>query len=110
MEAQRPKVVPAEPVPRPHDERSSPDPVRPRPLARIRVPLTLTVQPWATLYRLPDGRRWWCLRLREDGEIRTRCVSTARLRAYARASRLPALEAAIDAALSRTGGLDAVGA
>jgi len=69
------------------------------PLARVRVPITLTVRPWARLYELPDGRRLWCLRLWEGERPRTRCVTTARLRAYARSSGLAELERAIDDAL-----------
>jgi hypothetical protein len=99
MDPQRPTVVPTEPVPEPECELRRSRPRRPRPIARIRVPLTLTVQPWATLYRLPDGRLWWCLRLRDGGTVRTRCLTTERLRAYARLSRLPALERALDEAL-----------
>ena len=71
--------------------------------ARIRVPLTLTVRPWATLYRLPDGREIWCLRLRDDGEVRTRCVPTERLRSYARRSGLRTLEADLRRATKRRG-------
>jgi hypothetical protein len=104
MEPQRPKVVQGEPVPELLADRSP----RLRPLARVRVPLTLTVQPWATLYQLPDGRRWWCIRLREDGIVRTRCVPTERLRAYARRNRLPALEEALDRAIAASGGPEAL--
>jgi len=104
METVRPKVVPAEPVPEPYPNAPAPLDRRPAPMARIRVPLTLTVRPWATLYRLPDGRRWWCVRLREDGTVRTRCVSTARLRAYARINGLRAMEEELDAALARLAG------
>jgi hypothetical protein len=69
-----------------------------RRIARVRVPITLTVRPWATLYRLPDGRRLWCLRLWEGEAPRRRCVSTERLRAYARASGLPGLERELEEA------------
>jgi hypothetical protein len=107
MEPQRPQVVPTEPVPEPIDVASA-DPLRrTRALARIRVPLTLTVQPWATLYRTPDGRRWWCIRLPEAGTVRTHCVSTERLRAYARMNRLAEMEHAIDEALAAKGSPDA---
>ncbi len=67
-------------------------------LARLRVPVTLTARPWATLYRLPDGRRLWCLRLWDGNAPRRRCVTTARLLEYARASGLRELERALRAA------------
>jgi hypothetical protein len=79
---------------------NSPSERRAVPRARVRVPLTLTVRPWATLYVLPDGRRWWCLRLRENGTVRTRCVSTDRLRSYARRNGLAQLERELGAALA----------
>lgn len=80
-------------------------------IARVRVPLTLTVRPWATMYLLPDGRRIWCLRLRECGEVRRRCVPTDRLRRYARESGLDELESAIEEAesIARRRGSDARG-
>jgi hypothetical protein len=100
MDPQRPKVVSQEPVPELNCAERTERSTTVRPLARLRVPLTLTVQPWATLYELPDGRRWWCLRLREDGVVRTRCVPTERLRAYAHRNGLRAMEAALDDALA----------
>jgi hypothetical protein len=89
--------------------RRSPEPVRAdlaelalptRPLVqklgRVRVPLSLTHQPWATAYRLPNGRTVWCLTLRQDGELVRAVVPTRVLRRYARRSGLAELEAAID--------------
>jgi hypothetical protein len=109
MNPTRPKVVLEEPVPELIDEATNPATPPPRPVARIRVPLTLTVQPWATLYRLPDGRRWWCVRLRDGGLVQTRCVTTDRLRAYARVNRLREMERALDEALTPAEDLDATG-
>lgn len=64
-------------------------------IGRLRVPIAGPYQPWATLYRLPDGRELWCLRLwSEGGPVRT-VVFTATLLAYARRSRLRELEAEI---------------
>jgi len=95
----------SQPVPEELDAAPFDRPTRAVALARVRVPLTLTVAPWATLYRLPDGRRLWCLRLRDaDGAVRTRCVAPDRLREYARRSRLPALLADLEAIDLRSGG------
>ena len=66
-------------------------------IGRLRVPLAGAYCPWATLYRLPDGRELWCLRLPEDGRPVRRVVSTATLVSYARRSRLRCLEAEIAA-------------
>lgn len=84
---------PSPPCPEPNEPLAPA--TRVRRIARVRVPLTLTVAPWATLYRLPDGRPLWCVRLWDGRTPRRRCVSTATLLAYARASGLPALAAAV---------------
>jgi hypothetical protein len=75
---------------------------RPRPgshrvvrIGRVRVPLAGAHRPWASLYRLPDGRELWCVRLWEDGQPVRRTVSTATLLSYARRSRLRQLETEI---------------
>lgn len=65
-------------------------------IGRVRVPITLTVAPWATLYRFPDGRLLWCLRLWDRERAATRCVSTPPLRGYVRESGFSALAAEID--------------
>jgi hypothetical protein len=62
-----------------------------RRLGRVRIPLALAYRPWATAYRLPDGRTVWCLRTWAVDRARTRCISTARLAAYCWQSRLDAL-------------------
>ena len=99
MQSVRPPVARRQPVPEPIPP--CPLPSRATPLARVRVPVTLHVRPWATLYRLPDGRRIWCVRLpREDGEPVHRCVPTDRLLAYARSSALSELEADLRRALA----------
>jgi hypothetical protein len=64
-------------------------------IGRLRVPLAGAYRPWATLYRLPDGRELWCLRLWEGGRPVRRAVSNATLISYARRSRLRRLEAQI---------------
>ena len=72
-----------------------------RRVGRLRVPLALPYRPWATLYRMPDGRTWWILRLWElDGPVR-RCVPTSTLLAYARRNRLRGLEREIEELLAR---------
>ena len=67
-----------------------------RPIGRLRIPLTLTHRPWATLYRLPDGRRWWIVRLWETDRPVARRLSTAALRAYALANHFVELATEID--------------
>ncbi|MCI4339936.1 MAG: hypothetical protein L3K06_00030 [Thermoplasmata archaeon] len=69
---------------------------RPRTIGRLRLPIALTVRPWATLYGLPDGRRYWCVRLWEEDRAVRRCFSTGYLVAFARLNRLDALRAEIE--------------
>lgn len=87
-----------EPVPLPYAE-LRPIPPLPRGtrlVGSVRVPLTLHAQPKATVYRFPDGRTLWCLRLWESDRPVRRCVSTATLRRFARIQCVPELTAAID--------------
>ncbi|HYK93893.1 MAG TPA: hypothetical protein VEY07_07630 [Thermoplasmata archaeon] len=77
---------------------------RVRPIGRMRVPLAGPYCPWATLYRFPDGRLLWRIRLWEvDGPVR-RLVPTATLLAYARSSGLRQLERGIDDLMARARG------
>ncbi|HTT15489.1 MAG TPA: hypothetical protein VMG81_06940 [Thermoplasmata archaeon] len=97
VDAQR---IAAEPLP--------PEPVRPIDLGRrclgaVRLPLAGPYRPWARLVRGSDGRLVWLVRLWEHDRPVVRLVETETLRAYARASRLPALAAALDALLARAG-------
>jgi hypothetical protein len=62
----------------------------------VRVPITLTARPSATLYQYPDGRLLFCVRLWKVDGVAHRCVSPATLRAYARASGLTGLVREID--------------
>ncbi len=64
-------------------------------VGRLRVPIAGAYQPWATLYRLPDGRELWCLRLWEGDHPVRRTLGTSTLLEYARRSRLRQLEAEI---------------
>jgi len=77
---------------------------RVRRIGRTRLPLTLTHRPWATLYRFPDGRLLWSVRLWEvDGPVR-RLFPTGMLLAYARLNRLGFLEAELDRLTRAAGG------
>jgi hypothetical protein len=68
----------------------------PRPIGRLRLPLDLHHQPWATLYRFPDGRLEWCVRLWQlDRPVRS-IVSTRVLRRYALSNGLRELSKEID--------------
>jgi hypothetical protein len=100
MARQRPTISTWEPVPFATAEhagtaapvRTAPAPYRVVRVGRLRVPIAGPYRPWATLYRLPDGRELWCLRLWEHGRAERRVVSTATLLSYARRSGLRQLE------------------
>ena len=77
-----------------------------RRVGRIRLPLTLTHAPWATLYLLPDETRRWTVRLWEGEAAVRRCVSSATLLRFVRRSRLRATELEIVALLAAAGGDD----
>ena len=68
----------------------------PRKIGRLRLPISLTVRPWATLYELPDGRRFWCVRLWDVDRPVRRCLPTGYLLAFARLNRLDSLRAEIE--------------
>ncbi len=76
-------------------------PRRVRRIGRVRVPLAGPYRPWATLYRLPDGRAVWVIRLWELGRPVPRVVGTAALLAYARRSGLAALADEVEALAAR---------
>ncbi|MCI4355496.1 MAG: hypothetical protein L3K06_09070 [Thermoplasmata archaeon] len=63
----------------------------PRTIGRIRLPIALTVRPWATLYELPDGTRLWCVRLWDVDRPVRRCFSTSYLIGFARLNGLESL-------------------
>ena len=69
---------------------------RPRSLGRLRLPISLTVRPWATLFEMPDGRRLWCVRLWDEDRAVRRCFSTGYLIAFARLNGLGALRLEIE--------------
>ena len=77
---------------------------RVRLLGRVRVPLAGAYRPWARLYRFPDGRLYWTVRLWESTRAVTHVVPSERLLRYARASGLRTLEAEITTLLQRAVG------
>ncbi len=66
-------------------------------VGRVRVPIAGPYRPWARLYRLPDRRLVWAVRLWEVDRVVRRLTSTALLVHFARVNRLPALEAQVRA-------------
>jgi hypothetical protein len=70
---------------------------RARKLGRVRLPIAGPYRPWATLYRLPDGRRLWCVRLWDIYRPVRRCLTTGMLVAFARLNGLTALRREIEA-------------
>jgi hypothetical protein len=68
-----------------------------RRVGRLRLPLAGPYRPWATLYRYPDGRTYWVVRLWEVDRPVRRVYTTATVRAWASGQGLCALLAAIDA-------------
>ncbi len=71
-------------------------------VGRVRVPIAGPYRPWARLYRLPDGRQLWTVRLWDVDRVVRRVTSTALLIHFARVNRLPELESAVRA-LDRRG-------
>jgi hypothetical protein len=66
-------------------------------VGRVRVPIAGPYRPWARLYRLPDQRLVWVVRLWEQYRAVRRLTSTAALLDYAQRSRLPCVAARIRA-------------
>ena len=96
MDAKRIVVLtPVEPVP----ERSPPvaPPERVRKVGELRLPIAGPYCPRARLYRYPDGRLLWLVRLWEYDRPVPHLVSTATLREFARVNRLPRVRAEVDA-------------
>lgn len=78
----------AEPLPRPPEVRR---------VGRLRLPLAGPYRPWATLYRYPDGRTYWVVRLWEVDRAVRRVYTTAALRTWVVRQRLPGLLRELDA-------------
>jgi hypothetical protein len=73
----------------------------------VRLPLAGPYRPAARLYRFPDGRLLWHVRLWEYDRAVPHLVATSVLVTFARRNRLPSLEAAIDRLVRRAlGGLE----
>ena len=64
-------------------------------IGRVRVPIAGPYRPWARLYRLPDLRRVWIVRLWDRTRAVRRVTSTAALLEFARVNQLPALAARV---------------
>jgi hypothetical protein len=75
----------------------TPAPGRVLRLGRVRVPIAGPYRPWATAYRMPDGRVVWCVRVWEVDHPQKRIVPTETLRTFCRINRLPRLLAEIAA-------------
>jgi len=74
---------------------------RVRRIGEVRLPLAGPYRPRARLYRYPDGRLVWLVRLWEVDRAVPRLVSTEVLREFARRNRLPGVRAEIDALVER---------
>jgi hypothetical protein len=83
------------------DETTYPNPAefdtdpRVRYLGRVRLPIAGPYRPWARLYRLPDGRHVWVLRLWDRTHAVRRLASTSTLLEFARRNQLPRVAARI---------------
>ena len=92
-------ATPFEPVPdQPLRTRSGP---RVRRIGELRLPIAGPYRPRARLYRYPDGRLLWLVRLWEYDRAVPHLVPTTVLREFARLNRLPRLRAEIDALVDR---------
>jgi len=65
-------------------------------IGQLRLPIAGPYRPRARLYRLPDGRCLWIVRLWEYDRAVAHVVTTATLRSFARANRLVGLEQEIE--------------
>lgn len=75
-------------------------------VGRLRVPIAGPYRPWARLYRLPDDRRVWVVRLWECDRVVRRLLPTSALLEYARLNRLADLARRVRS-LDRRGRSDA---
>lgn len=80
----------------------SPSP-RVRRVGRLRLPLAGPYRPWATLYRHPEGRTYWVVRLWDVDRPVRRVYTTATLRAWAERQGLATLVAEVDALVADPG-------
>lgn len=100
MEAKRiVDTTPFEPLPgQPLPKRSS---RRVERVGELHLPLAGPYRPRVRLYRYPDGRLLWLVRLWEYDRAVPHLVSTDVLREFARINRLPRLRAEVDALVDR---------
>jgi hypothetical protein len=70
-------------------------------VGEVRLPLAGPYCPRARLYRLPNGRLLWKVRLWEFDQPVNHVLGTDTLRRYARANHLTRLAAAIEALVER---------
>jgi hypothetical protein len=64
-------------------------------VGRVRLPIAGPYRPWARLYRLPDRRLVWIVRLWDQHRAVRRVTSTPALLEFARRNRLPAVAARV---------------
>jgi len=76
-------------------------------LGTVRLPIAGPYRPVARLFRFPDGRLLWHVRLWEYDHAVPHVVGTAVLTAFARANGLSALEQEIDRLLREGNGVRA---
>lgn len=99
MDAKRIVAAPREPV---LGESLSQRPaLRVRKIGELRLPIAGPYLPRARLYRYPDGRLVWLVRLWDHDRVVPRLVSTAVLREFARINRLARVRAEVDALVER---------
>jgi hypothetical protein len=70
-------------------------------VGELRLPIAGPYRPRARLYRYPDGRLLWLVRLWEFDRAVPHLVSSAVLREFARANGLARLRAEIDALVEK---------
>lgn len=77
-----------------------------RKVGEVRLPIAGPYRPRAQLYRYPDGRLLWLVRLWDRDRAVPRLVSTATLHEFARVNGLSRLRDEVDALVerARTGG------
>lgn len=95
LNAERIVVTSAEPLPSlPLPEHQAP---RVRKVGELRLPIAGPYLPRARLYRYPDGRLLWLVRLWEVDRVVPHLVSTEVLRRFARENGLARLRDEVDA-------------
>jgi len=72
-----------------------------RKIGELRLPIAGPYRPRARLFRYPDGRLLWLVRLWEYDRAVPYLLSTAALREFARINRLPRVRAEVDALVDR---------